>query len=220
MDNATADRLVTVVLDKRPTVVLIAGPGCVGKSYFATQIAERLDQRGLLATDFGLDGFLFDRAIRLNRGWITAHNPLAYDLARAAEILRTLVAKRVSQAIPLLDKKLSRSVGYRLIEPAECYLIEGTVAFHLSVENIPTLRVFIDADRETQFNNRYARERIEVGYTRKESIARFESYWRDYLQYLVPDRERADLLIDVDHEYRGRISCPNEEADTPHLEED
>lgn len=66
-----------VIYEYQLNVILIMGPGVVGKIYILQKISDYLNHQDLKASAIELDGFILDRSIRMKNGWengwITAH---------------------------------------------------------------------------------------------------------------------------------------------------
>lgn len=189
-------------------IILIMGPGVVGKIYISQKISDYLNHQDLKASAIELDGFILDRTIRMKNGWengwITAHNPSAFDLSKDIEIVENLMIKNIAQNMSIHNKSIHGVEDYLTIYPSDVYIIEGTVAFYLQKLSAifeKSIRIFINASKQTQFHNRFIREKREIGYDLDTSLKRFKFYWRDYIQYILPFRDYSDIQFEIDKNY-------------------
>lgn len=112
--------------------------------------------------------------------------------------------KNIAQNMSIHNKSIHGVEDYLTIYPSDVYIIEGTVAFYLQkLSDIfeKSIRIFINASKQTQFHNRFIREKREIGYDLDTSLKRFKFYWRDYIQYILPFRDYSDIQFEIDKNY-------------------
>lgn len=205
MDSKTVRYLVDCFTPLRYRVVAIMGPGSVGKSFLANQLHGSFLASGLTCAVVDLDSFLLPRETRMKHNWITAHNPTAYDSMNLESSLRNLIINRLPQSIPIHDKRAHGTVSHEVVEPSNVFVVEGCTTFYFEVAKYSTLKVFLWAEPDVQFSNRYDRESKELGYDLKASKKRFAQYWDEYLTFVEPMKAVSDIIIKVESGYQGSI---------------
>lgn len=191
------ERLISALTSARG--LAIAGAGCTGKSTFATELAERLRNAGVEATVFELDSYFMSRAERARAG-LSAYHPQAFNLPDARRDLDRLIE---GHDVPLrvYDKVTGTSRPAGTLRLGDCLIIEGAVALHDELAGIAPLSLFLDAPRETLFENRRRRE-AALGFDGAAIERKFEGLQADYAAHIAPQSARADLCIEVDQGYR------------------
>jgi uridine kinase len=207
MDQRSVEVVTNLIRTTSARLVLIMGPGAVGKSHFAHQLQSLLITYGHTANIVELDGFLLDRKIRMKNGWVTAHNPKGFNLNRINSTLHKLVFEKKPQTVNILDKSVSKVVGTQMLDPADHVIVEGTISFYLDAAHYAGVRIYITAPKAVQFSNRLKRESVEIGYTEEVSRARFMHYWRDYMLFVRPKRKMANVKMIVNGNYIARLAC-------------
>lgn len=181
---------------KRILVIAIAGAGCIGKSTLAARM------RGWLGDSqchiVSLDGYMLPR--RAAHG-LTGYDPRRFELGKARTQLYGLVRHGKGFRLCQYDRRTHERESPELIEVKPTIILEGGLALRPELYDVAQVHVFLDAGRETQFVLRARREKEEFAYSTRQITERFALYYRDYVRYLLPQRERADIIARVNNDY-------------------
>jgi uridine kinase len=174
-------------------LIAISGPDSVGKTMFAAELAKRLGSAAIVENDH----YLYERRIREARK-ITGYNPAAYDLQTARRDLLSLRAGCEITVRPY-DKKSGEKAPPEFIKPADILIVEGAMALHEELLDFAGLKIFLDAAPGVVERN-HLRRGHELGFT-PEQLSRIERRLilmeEDYQRYIAPQRDRADVIIQV-----------------------
>ena len=85
---------------------------------------------------------------------------------------------------------------------SDVLVVEGIHSLHLSFAHQMDLKVFIDSDEATLRQMRYRANMQKRGMTPVDAAARITSEWEDYNAVVRPRVEVADLVVQVDAEFR------------------
>ena len=190
-----------VVDDTDCRVVLVGGPGCVGKSTFAAELQEQFGSHPVrTATVLDLDCYLLERAYRESpKSVITGYNPAAYELNIATRDIQSLLRGK-SVLVRPYDKATSTRGPERQVDPARLLIVEGAMALTTALLRFPAVRAFLDAETDVLYENRVARER-SLGFEESRIQRKFALLDRDYDRFIVPQRAAAHLLVRVGRGY-------------------
>jgi fructose-1,6-bisphosphatase/inositol monophosphatase family enzyme/uridine kinase len=197
-NEAVFARLCGRVLGGEGTRVIgISGAGGgIGKTSFARELADLLETHG--CTLISLDDYLIPRNERDIRD-LGAHNPEANDLARATADLQLLRAGKPCTK-PVYDHVAGEATREETVTPARFLVVEGVQALHPELRDLIDVGVFLDAAPAIRLR-RVARDVQEKGVTESYARAVYERYEADCRRYLLPLREAADVVVEVDEEF-------------------
>lgn len=190
-----------VVRDIGRLVILLGGTGCVGKSSFSEELANHLRSTfGLKVSILDLDCYLIERERRESGPKpISGYNPVGYELPKAANDIKSLLNGHKIIVSPY-DKVISRRTKKIQVEPAEILIIEGVMAMTEYIRDFGRLRIFFDAEKEVEYKNRLIREN-GYGFDPDRTKWKFELLRKDYGRFIVPQRQFADILVNVGSNY-------------------
>jgi uridine kinase len=182
-------------------VIVIAGPGCAGKSTFAIELSEAIRETGVPNSLLDLDCYLIERAKRISGPtFIGGYNPAGYLLEQAAIDIAALRRGDTISVSPY-DKATSGRAPFVKIAAAPVIIIEGSMALQEPVRGVGNINLYMDAPESTLFTNRRRRE-IGLGLSDSEIIKKFSQLCEDYQLYIKPQSTYADICIEIDQRYR------------------
>lgn len=184
---------------KHGAVIGVAGAGCIGKTALCHRFRSYAGDSQCQVVS--LDGFMLEREKRDKLGGLTGYNPDGFELAKAASAVSGLIHNQTSFTLRQYDRRLHRRTRPVRIEPRRFLLIEGGLALTEGFYSLEDLHVFLDADRQMQYELRLRREQAEFGYSATLVAERFERYFSDYLRFIHPQIELADLVLEVGTDY-------------------
>jgi len=186
----------------KPFIIAVTGGSGSGKSTLAKLLIKHLgsDKCALILMDnFYLsankDTTLNDRA---------AHNydkPSAIDADMFYQTLQSL-AKGLAVTYPIYDFKThDRSLNCKHQAPKEFIIVDGIFALHDSrVRALIDVSIYVDASKDIAFIRRLLRDVSERGRTVESVTMQYQATVRPgYLQYILPTRSVANLVIDNNH---------------------
>lgn len=176
-------------------VILIGGPGCVGKSSIAVAMRDDIAPSiGKQISILDLDCYLIERAKRENKTTIVSgYNPAGYELQRANRDIEALVAGKPVTVSPY-DKATSTRGPEVVVPPSDIFVVEGVMALAEPIRSFGSVAVFVYADRATLYSNRVARE-TSLRFDRERIERKFEVLMQDYERFIAPQRAGADIVI-------------------------
>ena len=92
-----------------------------------------------------------------------------------------------------------------MVEPKPFIIIDGVHALNDTLLPLVDYGIYIDATEETQFKLRLRRELREFGYSEDKVKERWEKYWPDYLKYIDTQKQYADMVLQVDTNYKLEV---------------
>jgi len=182
----------------RHHVIGIAGAGGgVGKTSFTRELADLLGTEDCRIV--ALDDYLIPRSQRDIRN-IGAHDPGASDLDRAAGDIE-LLREGSACTKPVYDHAEGRATRQETVEPGRFILVEGVQALHPHLRDLMDVGIFLDAAPAIRLR-RIARDVEEKGVSEAYARSIYERYEADCQRHLMPLRETANVVIEVDEEFR------------------
>lgn len=177
----------------RPILLAIGGDSGSGKTTLARGIYHIFGAENIL--NVCLDDYhVLDREARRRAG-VTALNPAANDIALMEEHVWALREGR-SIAKPIYDHATGTIRGPETVVPRPIVLIRGL--FPLFTERLRQafdLRVWLDPDEELKYHWKVQRDVAQRGYTVEQVIRQIVERQDDLRQYILPQREHADLVV-------------------------
>jgi len=204
MDNTALKKIAEIILKNDFNLVLIMGPGAIGKSFLSGQLVAILNEKQIKSVHIDLDGFMLEKSIRDEMGGISGYNPDGFEICLANEVLGNLITNSCPQTIKVYNKATSQRDKTISIQPASVYIIEGPITFYTDFINYSNvLKLFLTADKQVQLHNRIKREKAEIGYSEEQVKTRFNKYYADYLKYIKPKELLSDISVSVDNKHTG-----------------
>jgi uridine kinase len=180
----------------RPALVAVGGPGGIGKTRFAHDLAHALE----CAVVLGLDDYKRPREERYPKGIYGAH-PEANELDLLRQHLGHL---RQGQAVerPLYCSERGRIWSSAIFAPDRFVVVEGEVATYRQLADLMDFSVFIDSHWKTQLNTRITRDIEERGYDPKKAIATFlHSNLGEFEEFGRESKDWADVHLHCNEDY-------------------
>ncbi|MBX9691311.1 MAG: uridine kinase [Cyanobacteria bacterium] len=184
--------------ERHPQVIAICGGSGSGKS----TLASKFIGASVIATDhFYKD---LDQLTPQEDGSYDFDHPSSVDLDACASACLTL--KTGSDVIiPVYDMRTYMRTGTQVIPaPAnQIVVVEGIFAFHSPLQEIATLKIFIDTPIDQRMARRLRRD-VERGRSTRETIAHSLQVEEAYERFIDPMKSFADLIL-MGEEMRGNI---------------
>jgi uridine kinase len=122
-------------------------------------------------------------------------HPNAVDLEQCAEAALKL-ADGEDTEIPVYDMRTSRRMGTQLVPAPKngIVIVEGIFAFHSPLDEISSLKIFIDTPVDQRMARRIRRD-VERGRNTIETIKHSIHVEEAYTRYIEPMRGLADLIL-------------------------
>lgn len=187
---------------RSPSLILIAGGSCSGKSYLAVKLKERFFAHNKSTEIVQLDYYFKD----LNDPTLPKNTDgrRLFDLPESYHLLeyKLAVARLVNGLeinVPNYDFATSRRLnGFGpQIEPAEVIIAEGLFAISVLCPDYPSaLKIYIDTDQELCLERRISRDTIRYGVSREVVKNNFISKVLPYhLKMVEPQKLETDVVI-------------------------
>ena len=173
----------------------MAGAGCIGKTTISYQFNNLLKNKCQIVS---LDAYMLERKIA---GELTGYNPRRFELQKAKNDLNDLICFNKKLTIYQYNRKTHKRDIKEYIEPKEIILIEGGLALRKEFLHFSDIRIFLDADENTQFKLRLKREQEEFNSNVHEVKNRFYKYFKDYKAFIFPQIKFANIIFSTDLNY-------------------
>jgi uridine kinase len=183
---------------KSAQIIAICGGSGSGK----TTLARKFTGAAILSTD----SFYKDISDLVPRadGSFDFDHPSAIDLEGCAQACLKL-ASGEDAIIPVYDMRSATRVGNQIV-PAplkKIVVIEGIFSFHNPIQEVATLKIFIDTPIDQRMARRIRRD-SERGRSTMDTIRHSLQVEEAYTRYIEPMRDLADLVL-MGEEMRGGI---------------
>lgn len=201
--------------EKRPRVILIAGPSSSGKTTFSKRLAVQLLARGITPYALEMDHYFVDRekTPKDENGVFDFESIGALDRERLQENLHALIAGEEVQ-LPRFDFIQGKSFPGDImrLEKDQLIILEGIhglnphlipgfstdQTFHIYVSCLTQLnldRYNRISTTDSRLIRRIVRDARERGYPAQVTIQRWESVRRGEKRHIFPYQENADALF-------------------------
>jgi uridine kinase len=176
-----------------PFVLGIMGDSGSGKSTVASGVAALIGPERVSTLELD-DYHKHTRAERLELG-VTALNPSVHNFSLMQEHLQLLGRGR-----PVRNRRYDHSDGsfgaLRTVEANEVVLVRGLLGFPSDeLRSAYDLAVFLQPEPELLFRWKLRRDVKTRGYTEAEVLKRIARHLLDSKEYVLPQAERADLVV-------------------------
>lgn len=201
----TLATLVRTALGRRapPFFVAICGWADTGKSTLASRLCVALDRLGVRGDSISTDDFMRDRAERNALG-ISGYDLRSLDVQALQGALASFANREPFGVHPYDNRSGTKNPKQKIVEPVEVLVVEGIHSLHIGFARQMDLKVFIDADEATLRQMRHRANMQKRGMTADDAAARISSEWKDYNVSVRPRIEVADLVVQVDLEFKYR----------------
>jgi uridine kinase len=179
---------------KNPIVVSIAGDSGVGKDTLANVIKDVFGSKH--ATEICGDDF--HRFERLHPIWQkTTHlDPFVNNLKLWEQNLR-LARMRQEFKQKIYDHEQGVFSESTIKPRADLVISQGLHALYPNFDTLSDLRIYISMEEELRQSNKIARDMSQRGKTREQVIESILSREYDSSTFIQPQRQNADLIIDI-----------------------
>lgn len=175
----------------KPSVILITGGSCSGKSeftkFFKNACILHLDSFYKHLKDIPKDSL----------GNLDFDRPDAIDLEEAATAIKELIQNK-STKIPLYDMKINDRSGFETIsleKNTKYVIVEGLFAFYPPLGNLGDMKIFLDTPGEIRVARRMIRDVKRKGLSKPEILLQFTVAEKNYQKFVEPMKEKADIVI-------------------------
>ncbi len=179
----------------------VAGDSGSGKTTFTQSIREIFGE-DLVCTITLDDYHLYDRKQRRERG-VTPLDPVAN---RIDQIEQDLIALKEGRTIlkPVYDHSVGTFGEPVLFSPGKIVILEGLhTLFSRRLREHLDFTLFVEPDREVKEDWKIRRDMAKRGYNREQVLQEIREREPDYLRYIAPQREFADVVIRIGHSKYG-----------------
>ncbi len=200
----------------RPWMLAFGGGSGSGKTTVRKLVAEHFRKAGRVLLDIRFDNYYRDQSYlpRAERDRVDYDDPATVDLALLRRNLQLLRQGESVQNVPLYDMKSHTRLGYNalyLSRENEIILVDGIFSLLLDDPQddgkyddgklVFDFRVFFEADREMCLERRIERDVKERGRKKAQAKRQWEeTVYPGFLRYVMPQRERADVVVEWKHE--------------------
>lgn len=212
-DNSeTIKRLAEYLRDKFPDggLICVTGLGGSGKTTILNELVGYLGRNNAASYDFDRLYFPHDfrRSMRDDNGEsITGCHPLSFDKDIALEVIKGLKKKNdvplyatgVVEGNPVYSK--SGTFTYK-----RYVFVDGLAAMHNGLDSFYDMMIFMDCDIEIERERRISRDTTVRKRTMEDAIKVFDERRRQYEWFVLPYKEKADILITSNADYSIEIS--------------
>lgn len=187
----------------RPFLVGIAGDSASGKTTFASSLVSLFGKENVLS--FSLDDYhLYDRVERKKLG-ITPLHPKANNINKIYSDVKEL-RKGNSIFKPSYDHSKGKFGEPIYTEPKELIIVEGLhTLYQKRIRELFDITLYIDPDYEIRKEWKIGRDVKKRGHLEKDVITEMTRRLPDYRKYIAPQRNRAEILIQIKKERRKDI---------------
>jgi uridine kinase len=182
---------------KNPLVISIAGDSGVGKDTLSSVLRDLFGPKQAIE----ICGDDFHRFERRHPIWQnTTHlDPFANNLKLWEKNLR-LARNRQPFKQEIYDHKLGIFSESTIKPKADLVISQGLHALYPSFDALSDLKIYISMDEELRVSNKISRDVAQRGKTPDQVVDSIISRAEDSSSFIKPQRDNADLLIDISGE--------------------
>lgn len=184
------------MVQRTSQIIAICGGSGSGKS----TLANKFIGASIVATDHFYKNL--KELTPAKDGTYDFDHPSAVDLEACAAACQKL-AQGKDCVVPVYDMRTCSRIGTQII-PApsrRIVVVEGIFAFHSPIQDIATMRIFIDTPIDQRMARRLRRD-VERGRNTIETIRHSLQVEEAYERYIEPMKQLADLIL-AGEEMRG-----------------
>lgn len=174
-------------------VIGIGGDSGAGKTRMKQSILDLLGERNVLPIEADGD----HKWERGNVGWekFTHLNPKANHLYRQARSLEVLKKGGSVERVEY-DHKTGRFTAPQKVESNEFILLSGLHPFYLpQTRKLVDVKIYMDTEEKLRRHWKILRDTEHRGYRREYVLRHIDSRVKDAQQYILPQREFADIIV-------------------------
>lgn len=170
--------------NKSSYIIGVAGGSGSGKTFIAKKISENFPSTIIKIDDYYIRGICKDNK----------DTPEALNLDLLKKHIKILKQKEEIEK-PVYTFGLKKDYTEK-IKPENIIIVEGLFALSEIFSKEIDLKIFVDADEKIRFERRLVRDIKERGYSKENVIQRWnETIEPMYKRYVIPQKEKADLII-------------------------
>jgi len=184
----------------KPFLIGIAGDSASGKSTFAESVISLFGKDNVLSISLD-DYHIYDREEREKLG-ITPLNPKANDLKTIHRHIKMLKeGKGILK--PVYDHSRGKFGEPVWVEPREIVIVEGLhTLYRKRTRDLFDITIFMDPDYEIRKEWKIDRDVRKRGHKKENVVREMERRLPDYRRYISPQRNRAEIIIQVKKDKR------------------
>ena len=197
-DNNIKYKLIDVdysVILSKCNVFSITGDSGSGKTTLANTLKKYFSNSFLLECD------RYHKWERGDSNWekYTHLNPEANLITKMnSDIFDLKIGKEIYHVD--YDHSTGKFTDKQTVEPTDNIIVCGLHSLYTNDENIYDLKIYIDTEEKLKNYWKIKRDTKERGYTLEKSLKQIESRRKDYYEYIYPQREKSDLIINFYYE--------------------
>lgn len=176
----------------------ISGGSGSGKTHLINQLLQRFKPAELCA--LSIDHYYRPRELltKDTNGKINFDLPSCIDHIRLLNDIHELLKGRNIQLTEYTFNNPNKNARILNFHTAPYIILEGIFSFHFpEITQLIDLKIFIDCDDELRLQRRLERDAKERAYLEEDIQYQWKNHVRPaHLQYLIPQQEIADLVID------------------------
>jgi len=182
-----------------PSLVLIAGGSCSGKTILTRKVAQAMTKSKV--TICSMDNYYKDLSNSTSLE-IDKHNfdhPDAIDIARLISDIHRMLRGEITE-LPTYDFVSHCRNGFQKIVPGNIIIVEGLLALHYQeLVELACAKIFIDCSNDVRLARRTNRDVAERGQTVEQILRQYkETVEPMYQQFIEPSMAKADLVVQAD----------------------
>jgi len=200
-------RMATVVGERKPFMIGVAGGTASGKSTVCDKLMEKLGQNEMnigekQVVHLSQDSFYRElnqmESEKARKGMFNFDHPNAFDNELMETCLQSILDGRQTQ-IPVYDFKTNARVpgAYTVIYPSDVVLVEGILVFYYpDIRNLFNLKLFVDTDADIRLARRVMRDIEERGRDLETVLHQYTSLVKPaFEEFCIPTKKYADVII-------------------------
>lgn len=187
---------------KSPIIILITGGSCSGKTSLSHYLANNLSSKALILQ---LDNYFIDYSIYSQEELesINFDIPEAFRWDALITNVKDICNGQPTK-LPIYDFQYKRTG--QLIDYSDCpeyIVIEGIMTLeNQQLLEMADVKIFVDAPMDIMLWRRISRDGVERYFDVRSTLLRYKNFVRNsYLDYIVPHKETADIVIDGTRQY-------------------
>lgn len=194
------------LVGRQRVLISLSGPGAIGKSSFARQLAVELGRQNVSASVLPTDAYMLSRADRLCAG-LVGFDIAANDIDKLVADVGDLLRGRTVTIRPY-DHHTGEHGDPTQISSADVVILEGIHSFYPGIYpglGTPWLKYYFYAApnhaKELKFIADFTERRYDLQTAYEHSQSEYDGYERHVLPYI----RHADRIVEVDGYWRYRM---------------
>ena len=190
----------------QPFFIAISGAAASGKTTIANALSATISliKEDLSIVVLSLDGFMLSRQKRQSMG-ISGYDPRSHDIAKIKDAVTQLSKGKTIDYYPY-----NHFSGRHDISPVQIggtlIILDGIYSFHEVIEKTLNYKIFISGEKDTLKSLRLKVDIEKRKYTDLEAYSHSETEYINYEKFIVPYKQKADLVIKVESNWKFSFS--------------